>query len=263
MARRFYDLNVYWRIIDEVKDVGELVNICESLGFRGIALTVNEDELRQSSLLKKLKRIKSESERHGFDVALRLAIRSRSVAFSKSLLRKFRRYFEVVSMYNLTRSVASFACRDGRVDIVTYDPLGVKLYKGDIMNLIEYNKTVEFIILPLKETDDPLEAAKLIRLYQRVIGRMVKKGIRIMLTSGARSVRQLVQLHSMIALAKIFGMPQEEALRALSEVPEEILTLNRLKLRGLIPVRGVLLLDEGRLRELDPSGYAIRRLERW
>ena len=226
-----------------VRDVdAELLNALSTrlveMGYRGAAFSTSNPRTAKA-LRKILRKLVSET---GLDLAARLELATTDRAFAKRVLRKYRRSFELISIQPDSRAMASFACRDRRVDIVTLNPARyVPLYRGDWEYLREEEKLVEVRVYPLLAAADALIAAKLLGTYSLWIAGAPKTMLnRFVVTSGAPSLRYLLTPFGLLDVAVMLGLPGPGF-----EVITEKVEINRDKISGIIPVPGVRILRRG------------------
>ena len=206
--------------------------------YRGAAFSTTNPRIVKA-LRKTVKKLSKEA---GLDIAVRLELTTTNQGYAKKVLRKYRRSFELISIQPGNRAMASFACRDRRVDIVTLNPARyVPLYRGDWEYLREEEKLVEIRVYPLLAVADTLIAAKLLGTYSLWIARAPKTMLnRFVITSGAPSPRYLLTPLGLLDVAAMLGLPGP----GFKAIMEKV-NINRDKISGIIPVPGVRILRRG------------------
>lgn len=243
MKRRFYDLFVSINCITD-----EVLNYLKELGYSGIGAAISVGQLLSSPdhSMKLVESLRQRGLELGLDVVSRLAIdKPFDENFIKKILRKYRRKFEIISIQSSRRGVVAFACRDTRVDILTLS-LGTKIFRGDIDYVKMYDKRVE-LTLRLLQQADIYGKAKVLAYYQGMLGELCKKNMltALLFSSGARDRGDLRDPRMMASMLHVLGLSYDEALNVISTYPAKLVSENRDKLRGLVPVRGVRILEDG------------------
>ncbi len=202
------------------------------LGYKGAAFTTTNVR-RLNELKLAIKRLSSEVE---LDLVLRLELEEMPPGRAKKILAKYRRSIELISMAPKTRHTLAFASRDRRIDILYVAPTSSPpLYRGDWRYISSTDKLVELRVYPLMTATDTYSLARVLRSYMKLVKRAPQRMLgHFLLSSGAGSPRYLCTPHSLKALAHSLGFPDP----GFSKVIERV-TINRDKIRGLIPVPGV------------------------
>ena len=242
MGRGFYDLYVSASCLSI-----DTLTMLRKEGFKGVGAVVSIEDISSAPdrCLATLDRAEEEGVSAGVDIVRRLAIdRQLRSSQVKKILRKWRRSFEVISVHALTRELTAFACRDGRVDVVTLIP-GSRMLKGDLYYISEYGKAIELLLVFLQE-GKPRNRASAIGFYRRTLLTLERKSMlkHLVFSSGAYSPSNIRDPRSMASLLHMMGIPYEDALATLSVNPASLVKKCRDKLSGRIPVRGVEVVDE-------------------
>lgn len=240
--RRFYDLFVSADCITD-----GVLNYLKEIGFSGVGAVVSIGRLSSSPVhsMELIESLRQRGLELGMDVASRLAIdRPLDENLIKKILRKYRKKFEIISIQPLRRGITAFACRDTRIDILTLSP-GTKIFRGDIDYIKMYDKRVE-ITLRLLQQADIYGKAKVLAYYQGILRKLCKKKMSaaLLFSSGAQDRRDLRDPRMMASMLYTLGLDYDEALNVISIHPARLVNENRDKLRGLVPARGVKILEE-------------------
>ncbi len=153
-------------------------------------------------------------------------IRTNSVS---ELKRKLRRYWSKVPLLAVRggdKKLNMAAVKDYRVDVLT-NPCGED-WRGELkpqmLELAARNGiAIEFNLSAIIGSRRG-ERAHILRQMHENLELMRKYGVMPLLATDARSIYDLRAPREMIAIAALYGMEREEAIRALSEIPAGILT---------------------------------------
>jgi len=246
MKRRYYDLFVDYGVAAACPE--KLISHAKDLGLHGLGIAINCGALESDlpGYRDLIKTIDSAASMIGVDVVTRLHVgKGVTVGLAKKVLKQYRRYFEVISIENLDRSLTAFACRDSRVDILTVRP-PVKIYRGDLDNLASTGGSIEILLCQL-QAGTPQARAEALHYYAELLQRLSRRKLvdRLILSSGALEMGMMRDPRDMAALLSVIGLGKESALNAVSSTPSGLVERNRLKLKGLIPLRGVRIIDKG------------------
>jgi len=245
MKRSFYDLYIDYSV--GFNQGEKLLRQAGEKGFYGIAITIPYKVFMRnpSKYFEVINRLRLVASENKIDIVSRLHVEGEiSIASIKRLLRKYRYKFELISLENTNRSITAFACRDSRVDIITMRRL-VRLYRGDIDNLASTNNRIELLLAPLHVKIYKVKA-KFLSYYKGLLNTITRKKLsdKILFSSGAKSLENMRDPRDMAALLCLLGVSRELALDAVSINPALLVDENRAKLRGLIPSRGVRIIDK-------------------
>lgn len=248
MRRKFIEAYIPWnwktRDLVILENFLEFIKIIKKIGYSGLSLIYKVTSLNEGIPLSLFKHVKKISEREQVEFISRAEITAKRPSSVKRILRKVRKHFELVSMIPMNREQMTFACRDGRIDIVTILPLKIiKLYKGDLRNLVEEGKVIELLISPFRGLPS-LELANALHNYSKLINTLNRKGVRFIISAGVSRAEEIPDPYSKAAFLEILGVKPDEALRAVSTHITELVERNRKKLYGKMPVRGVEVLEE-------------------
>ena len=239
MPKRHYaDLHV--RVVSEGDSPRLLIKMAKHLGLSLIALSLEDPHK-----LEDIKSIKDYCKEVGIDVAIRADLKPSSASELKRCLRKLRRSVEVIGVYCRDTAVARTAARDRRVDVTFYDPENVLsiLDEGQLSLLAESGHYVEvnlvdFLYVP------PEKQAKAMWNYGLALKRAVRRGIPIVVSSGASKIIEMRAPRELCALALLLLDEKELAREAVSTKPLELIRQNRERLSPNFVQPGVKVVDE-------------------
>ncbi|MDH5815773.1 MAG: RNase P subunit p30 family protein [Candidatus Nezhaarchaeota archaeon] len=238
--RRYADLHV--KVIDDGSHPELLIRMARHLGFSLIALSSDDP-----SKLKDLEVAKEIGRNFGVDVALRLDLKASSPNELKTYLRKYRRRVEIIGVYCDNVAVARTAARDRRVDITFYDPGDVLsiLDEGQISLLAESGHYVEVNFTDLLHIGFDKQA-KVLWDYSLMLKKIVKKGIPVIISSGASNIIDMRAPRELSALAFLLLNEDREGLARdmVSTIPMRLVQMNREKLSPSFVQPGVKVVNE-------------------
>ncbi len=166
---------------------------------------------------------------NGLKVVKRVIIDARDKSEALSMIRKFRYKVQLISVKCNSLSLARFAARDRRVDILMM-PRDFPLRfadKSEVKLALQGNTAVE---ISLKELIECKSLSKVLALYQRLCLFARKIGVPIIISSGATNVYEMRSPRDMISLALLLDMPLHYAQHCVSTFPVEIIERNIKKL---------------------------------
>lgn len=185
-------------------------------GYSAVALTIPTGLMKERTLA--LRRC---FEGEGLETYLRIDLTSPSRRELLRLLRRFRNLFDVVAVKCVHPAVAPVACRDGRVDVVFFDPRNRNTrFNHSLANLL--NGSLEFN-LPAT-LHEPNSDVMLSLAREASIAR--QHGTSVVLSSGAFKPELIKSPIQMRAIAAAVGLSQKQTIAGVSEVPRNILARN-------------------------------------
>jgi len=218
--RKFADLHVKLPDVnDEVlKHVGQLAKDMGTSLFGIVVPNIDESQL---------KRIRNIFSDMGVDVASRIDLYPRSRDQLLKDLRQVRKRFEIVAVECRSPSVATVACRDRRVDIVSYP---IKNRMKFSRSLARLNRgSLEIDVTQLISTGNMSRHFVLSRLRNEVSTAKTNH-VPIVLSSGADGPFMLRAPREIAAIGTLIGLEVVDALDSVSLIPLTIIEQNRAKL---------------------------------
>lgn len=238
--RQYADLHI--KVIEGGSPPDLLIKMAKHLGFSLIALASDDP-----SKIKDLESAKEVGKSLGVDVALRLDLRPSNVNELKTYLRKLRRNVEIIGVYCSNVAIARTAARDRRVDITFYNPesLSSILDEGQVSLLVESGHYVEVNFVDLLHVSLDKQA-KVLWDYRLMFRRVKKKGIPIIISSGASNIIDMRAPRELSALALLLLDESDEKLARdmVSTVPMKLVQTNREKLSPSFVQPGVKVVNE-------------------
>jgi len=148
-------------------------------------------------------------------------IRAEDVAELHRKIRKYRRSVDVLAVRSGDDSVNRAALKDKRVDFLAHLEQGDELNHVCMRYAAESGVAIEFNIASIIHSKRGARAKVLQRMSETL--KLVRKyGANAILTSGG-TLYDIRAPRELIAVAKLFGMEREEALKAVAETPLKVL----------------------------------------
>lgn len=143
----------------------------------------------------------------------------------RRLVEKYRNRVEVLAVHGGDEAVNRAACEDGRADVLTHPHDGGKT--SGINHIIarlaaDKQVAIEFSLFPLIHIRGGTRVRTL-SSYRSNFALVRKYGAPYVITSGAMSHYDLRDARSMIAIARLFGLNEAEAIKGLTYYPEQII----------------------------------------
>ena len=212
-TRKFYDFSIH--TASECSDSPEaMAEIASGYGYAGIAITNHTPHQPQ-------KQQKPEMTDHPkIAVYSGIEIVAKNPTHLMQMIRKHRAKVCVLSVHGGDEKINRAAVESQDVDILSQP--GEKLNQVLMRFASENRVAIELGIGSIIKMRGSGRVRALAELGHNL--KLARKyGAPVLLTSNAQSVYDLRAPREMIALASIFGMTTEEAIAALSTVPEEII----------------------------------------
>jgi len=161
-------------------------------------------------------------QKAGLRFFLRLTIKANKIPQIKRILAKNRQRALIIAVETDELNVCKWAAHDPRVDLITIDPTCMKVDKG-LANLLKmHQKPAELIYAPLLRVSGS-HRSKLLRTYYKILNLILRKRIKLVVSSGATSVFDLRGKREAVAIAIQLGLPKATAQVAVSEIPAQII----------------------------------------
>lgn len=226
MARRFVDA---WLRPESRGSIERMLRSCHELGYRGVALEVDDDSWSEARRL---------ANAYGLEIYRRVTIEAGSKEDLYRRLRTSRWKYDLVSVATRDRDVLMAAVRDMRVDTVILSSPSSPPIDRHVVQVV--GNSLELALLDLLEG-----GYEALRAAARVVRTAYKKGLRLIVSSGARDEYGLRSPRQIASVAWSLGTAPDYALKTVSTFPSEILLENRGRLEGRISVEGVWRVAEG------------------
>ena len=238
----FVDLHLRPNLEDQDK-TRLMIRKSAELGYKAVGVTLPQKFSRDD--VKKISKICSEV---GLDFVSRVDLEPANTTELLRSLRLLRRGVEIISVRCVSKSIARQAAKDHRVDILSFSHLDMKKRFFDSAEAeLASNACVslEFDLAPLLY----LHGYRRIRLLSKMREESLiakKFGVSVILSSGANDVGLLRKPEDYASLGYLFGLNLDDAKRAISENPKEIIERNRRKLSPNYVAPGIYVIRRGK-----------------
>ena len=214
MRCRPYDICIR---CEDTEEVPQMVSLADRFGYAGIALLISGED---DEILETIKSLSSMRER----ISCGVEISASSVSDLKRKINRFsgRSYFLAFRSSN-DEKVNRAAVRDFRVDFIANPSEGADLGAVDVRFAAENAVSIEFNMQSIIKSRRK-ERAQVLGKMRSLLKFVRKYRAMPLLTSGAHSIYEMRAPREIIALAYLIGMRREEAMSALCEIPEGILS---------------------------------------
>jgi ribonuclease P/MRP protein subunit RPP1 len=216
---KFYDFCVH-AIPDGDNTVEELAALARHFGYSGIALANHSDKLSQS------KPVLSPTE--GFEIFRGIELVEENPSKLQGLIGKFRPSMDVLIVHGGSENVNRAALENPRVDILNHPAFDRSSGLNQVLAkaAAENGVSIGLTLRPILHS----RGSRRVRLLSDLRANLDlarKYEVSLVLSSDAVSCFDLRSPMETLALAEVCGLEEDEALEAMSAVPERILAKNR------------------------------------
>ena len=223
IMRKFADLHVR---LSEPNDkiLTRMRQVAQDMGITLIGVA-----MPQTFVASQISTIRDISAKIGVEVATRVDLVPKDRNHLLSDLRSVRKRFEIVAVTCRSNQIATVACRDRRVDLVSF-PVNSRhsRFRRSLARLFR-EKSLEVDIARLVEPKELPRHVVFSRLRDQVSIAKTNR-VSIVLSSGADNPLMLRGPREIAAIGMQLGLGDVEALESVSEIPFEIVQRNRAKL---------------------------------
>ncbi|MGQ9564965.1 MAG: RNase P subunit p30 family protein [Candidatus Bathyarchaeales archaeon] len=233
--KRFYDLHLRVPLSDF--DLAErMINKASKLGYSGVGVPLPMHTFNET--VSKLQRL---CDSVGIDFVSRADFVPKSADDLLSLLRRFRRKFEVISVLCLSKTIARQAAKDRRVDLISFTSTDVKkrFFDAAEVELAANALTSLEVDLAPVILASSFERIRLLSSLRREVALADKFSVPVVFSSGASEEFFMRTPRDFAAVGLLFDTPLPRALDALSTNPSTIIKRNRAKLNPTFVAPGI------------------------
>jgi len=240
---KFVDLNLRVPIGKNQKRVAEeLVKRAAELGYSCIAVPIPIEATQEE-----IQDLEKMSNNNDLDLIKRLDLRPKSGRELFRSLSVWRRKREVTAVYCDSKSIARYAARDHRVDLISFsspDPKRRFFDSASAELASNASAALGVDMAPLLISSGFLKV-RLMSSLRKEVSIAKKFHVPIVISSGTGDTYLLRRPHDLACLACLFDLDHQTAIRALSEAPSKIVERNREKLSPNYVAPGVFIVRRG------------------
>ncbi len=240
--KKFCDLHLL-PDLNKREQIEKLVSKASELDYSLIGVSL-PSKVRQDTL----QFLRKSTREHNVDFVTRIDLTPKSSNELLKSLRKFRRKFELTSVYCFSKAVARQAAKDHRVDMITF-PSGnpkERFFDPAEARLAAQGVAAFEVDMSLLLKSNGFFRVRLLSCLRREAALAEKFDIPIVISSGAVDCFQLRGPRDIASLAMVFGMNHMSALEAISTTPFAIVERNRGKLDPSYVARGIRIVRRGK-----------------
>jgi len=239
--KKFADLNLNIQT-ENLELFEKVIRRASWLGYKIIGVPLPPKIVKE-----KIEQLKEIAKNFGVDLASRVNLSPSNPQELLRNLRKLRRKFEIIAVNCRSKSVARQAAKDRRVDII-YFPNEIKRRffdkaEAELASQALAALEIEIMQIPILPK---IQRIQLISRLRNEVKIAEKYKIPIVISSGASTSILMRRPREMAALAILFDMPMERALKSISEIPCSILQRNREKLSPNFIAPGLKVVRKGK-----------------
>jgi len=215
---RFYDFCVH-AVPDGENTVEEMASLARYFGYGGIALANHSDKLpQQKPVLKSI---------DGFEIFRGIELVEENPSKLQGLIGRFRQSVDVLIVHGGSESVNRAALENPRVDILNHPAFDRSSGLNQVLAkaAAENGVAIGLTLRPVLHS----RGSRRIRILSDLRANLDlarKYDVSLVLSSDAMSCFDLRSPMETLALAEVCGLEEDEALEAISTVPEKILAKN-------------------------------------
>ena len=212
-TQKFYDFNLHAAPECE-NSPEEMAEIASGYGYAGIAITNHSPHQPQMPQTQQI------TDHAGIRIYSGVEIVAKNPHHLMQMIRKHRAKACVLSVHGGNEKINRAAVESRDVDILAHpnERLNHVLMRFASENRVAVEFNLDSIIKMRGR-----ERVRALTVFRHNLTLARKYGAPMILTSNAQSIYDLRAPREMIALGTVFGMTEEEAVTALSTVPEEII----------------------------------------
>ena len=239
--KKFYDLHLQAQLSD-FGSVERMITKAALLGYSGVGVPLPNNV--SDVTVSRLRQLCIDSR---IDLATRIDLVPKSANELLSVLRRYRRRFELIAVSCLSKTVARQAAKDRRVDLISFPTLNFRnrYFDGAEAELASSALTSFEIDISLLLSATSFERIRLLANLRRETAIASKFSVPVVISSGAKTESLMRKPEDSAALAYLFDM-SSAALKAVSENPFSIVTRNRTKLLSSFVAPGIRVVNRGR-----------------
>jgi ribonuclease P/MRP protein subunit RPP1 len=212
------------------------------LGYRLLGVPLSSNISKE-----KIEQFKEIAKNFGIDLVSRVNLTPKNNKELLRNLRRLRRKFEIIAVKCTSKAVSRQAAKDRRVDIIYFPNEIKKRFFDEAEAELASNALaaleIEIMQIPVMSKIQRIRFVSKVRAEIKIAERY---NVPVVLSSGASDPMLLRKPRELAALAILFDMSMEKALKAISEIPISIIKRNREKLSPNFVAPGVKVVKRGK-----------------
>lgn len=211
-----YDLNVHVSQTKNWASLQEYTIVAQRLRLTGLGIDASSPFFSHKKGVYTV-------QKAGLHFYSRLTIKAEKIPQIKQLLAKNCQRALIIAVETNEPNVCKWAAHDQRVDLISIDPTHKEIFDEGLANLLKtHHKPAELIYAPLFKVNRT-QRSKLLRNYYKIIDLILRKRVKLVISSGATSIFDLRRKREVVAIADQLGLPNNKTLEAISETPVQII----------------------------------------
>jgi ribonuclease P/MRP protein subunit RPP1 len=216
---KFYDFCVH-AVPDGENTAEQLAALARHFGYSGIALANHSDKLPQSQ-----PELSSTNE---FEIFRGIELVEENPSKLHGLIGKFRKSVDVLIVHGGSENINRAALENPQVDILNHPAFEKSSGLNQVLAkaAAENNVAIGLTLRPFLHSRGP-RRVRLLSDLRANLDLARKYDVPLVLSSDAMSCFDLRSPRDALALAEVCGLEEDEALEAMTTVPERIISKNR------------------------------------
>lgn len=240
MMRIYSDLHLRLDFSD-FDQVARVIGKASRLGYKSVAAPLPQNA---ETLVQEMGKLCKEAK---LKFVTRLDLRPRTPKELLSLLRKFRRSYEVIAVICESKDVSQQAAKDRRVDLLNFAQLDPRRRYFDAAEAELASNSLsalEIDVQPVLNLEG-ITRIKLLSKLQKEVSTAIKSHVPIVVSSGASEELLMRNPQELVALSSLFNLDEDYAIDAVSKNPMSIIRRNSEKLTSGFVAPGIRVVRRG------------------
>jgi len=224
--KKFYDFHLSVPL-DNFEITERMVKRAKALGYAGVGISFSPSVLSET-----ISSIRQLCKGIGVDLVTRVDLEPKTPKELLLGLRRHRRKFEIISVACWQKPVARQAAKDRRVDLISFASLDFRRRFFDSAEAKLSANALAALEIDMSQLllSTSYKRIRLLSYLRQELALARKFSVPVVLSSGAAGEFFMRGPRDLAALAHLFDVPSDIALKYLSENPFTIVTRNRIKL---------------------------------
>jgi RNase P/RNase MRP subunit p30 len=240
--KKFCDLHLSVPL-DDFESTEKMVQKAKALGYAGVGISFSSSVLNETH--PKLQQLCRDVD---IDLVTRVDLEPKSPKELLQQLRRYRRKFQIISVDCLQKPVARQAAKDRRVDLISFASFDFRRRFFDSAEAELSANALAALEIDMSRLllATSYERIRLLTCLRREIALARKFSVPVVISSGATQELFMRAPRELAALAYLFDVPSDVALKYLSDNPFAIVARNRIKLCSSYIAPGLHVMRKGK-----------------